>query len=102
MRVYNATPPPYGPYKIVVPDLSIDMDQALMDQVFSHHAQSTCSIGLNATNSCVDSRFRVHGVEALRVVDASVFPRAMGGFPILPTFMISEKATDVILGDVRG
>ncbi|KAF1935582.1 hypothetical protein EJ02DRAFT_460254 [Clathrospora elynae] len=77
--------------------MSDNMDQALEDQIFSHHAQSSCSIGLNGTNSCVDSSFRVHGVESLRVVDASVFPIAMGGFPILPTFMISEE-TDVILG----
>lgn len=102
LDVYNNTPSPYGPYKVIAPDPSVDIDQAIMDQAFSHHAQSSCAIGLDATDSCVDSRFRVHGVDALRIVDASVFPIAMGGFPILPTFLISTKASDVILQDAKG
>lgn len=51
--------------------------------------------------ACLDSRFRVRGVEGLRVVDASVFPHIPGAFPVLPVYMISEKATDVILEDVQ-
>jgi choline dehydrogenase-like flavoprotein len=47
----------------------------------------------------VDSRFRVHGVEGLRVVDASVFPRIPGFFIVTPVYMVSEKASDVILED---
>jgi choline dehydrogenase len=47
----------------------------------------------------VDSRFRVHGAEGLRVVDASVFPRIPGLFIAVPIYMISEKASDVILED---
>jgi choline dehydrogenase len=45
----------------------------------------------------VDSRFRVHGAEGLRVVDASVFPRIPGFFIATAIYMISEKATDAIL-----
>jgi choline dehydrogenase len=45
----------------------------------------------------VDSEFRVIGVENLRVVDASVFPRIPGFFIVTPTYMIAEKAADVIL-----
>jgi choline dehydrogenase len=97
---YEDTPPPYGPYTVINPDPNIDIDQAIMDQTFSHHAQSSCAIGLSDGDSCVDSKFRVHGVHALRVVDASVFPRPMGGFPILPTFLIGTKASDVILSDL--
>ncbi len=41
---------------------------------------------------CVDSEFRVNGVDGLRVVDASIFPRTPGGFPVAPTFVISQKA----------
>jgi choline dehydrogenase len=99
---YNETSSPYGPYTVISPDLSIDFDQATMDQTYSHHAQSSCAIGLNDTDSCVDSCFRVHGVDALRIVDASVFPRPMGGFPILPTFLIGTKASDVILQELNG
>ncbi|KAF1973568.1 alcohol oxidase [Bimuria novae-zelandiae CBS 107.79] len=99
LDVLRDTPPPYGPYTIIQPDPSIDMKQAIMDQAFSHHASGTCRIGLSDTDSCVDSRFRVHGVEELRVVDASVFPDVPGGFPILPTFLVGTKASDVILQD---
>jgi choline dehydrogenase len=101
LNVYNNTPPPYGPFKIITPNLSIDINQAIMDQAFSHHVQSSCPMGVDATKSCVDSRFRVHGVASLKIVDASVFSRPMGAFPILPTFLISTKASDVILQDAK-
>ena len=48
----------------------------------------------------LDSRFRVRGTSGLRVVDASVFPRIPGTFILLPTYMVSEKAVDVLLGDI--
>jgi choline dehydrogenase len=47
----------------------------------------------------VDSAFRVHGAQRLRVVDASIFPRIPGFFIVTPIYMISEKAADVILAD---
>jgi choline dehydrogenase len=47
----------------------------------------------------VDSRFRVHGIRNLRIVDASIFPRIPGYFIVTPIYMIAEKATDVILDD---
>ena len=50
----------------------------------------------------MDSRFRVHGTKGLRVVDASVFPRIPGFFIVTPIYMISEKATDVLLADAAG
>jgi choline dehydrogenase-like flavoprotein len=43
------------------------------------------------------SDFRVHGTRGLRVVDASVFPRIPGFFPVGAIYMIGEKAADVIL-----
>jgi choline dehydrogenase len=45
----------------------------------------------------VDSAFRVHGTQGLRVVDASVFPKIPGFFILTAVYMISEKTTDVIL-----
>jgi choline dehydrogenase len=69
-------------------------------EAWGHHASGTCAIGpASDPNSVVDSRFRVHGVGGLRVVDASVFPRIPGFFIATPTYMISEKASDVILED---
>lgn len=50
----------------------------------------------------LDSRFRVRGVAGLRVVDAPVFPRIPGTFIVLPIYMVSEKAADVILDDAGG
>ena len=47
----------------------------------------------------VDSKFRVHGTKNLRVVDASVFPHIPGLFIVTAIYMISEKASDVILAD---
>ena len=47
----------------------------------------------------VDSNFRVYGVNNLRIVDASIFPHIPGFFIVTPIYMISEKASDVILAD---
>jgi len=49
----------------------------------------------------LDSSFRARGVNKLRVVDASAFSKVPGAVPVLPKFMISEKAADVILKDVK-
>jgi len=71
------------------------------DESWGHHASCTAKIGGEDDPMAVlDSRFRVRGVSGLRVVDASVFPEIPGFFIVLPTFMISEKATDVILADL--
>lgn len=70
-------------------------------QAYSHHATSTCAIGADDDPLAVlDSRFRVRGVEGLRVVDASVFPVVPGAFPSCPTMMLSAKAAETILEDV--
>ena len=72
------------------------------DHAWGHHACGTCRIGpLSDPLAVIDSRFRVHGVQGLRVVDASVFPRIPGFFIVTPIYMISEKATEVILADAR-
>ncbi|OTA53811.1 GMC oxidoreductase [Hypoxylon sp. EC38] len=67
-------------------------------QAYSHHATGTCAIGsVSDPMTVLDSKFRVKGVKRLRVVDASVFPKPPGAFPVLPTFMISKKAAKDIL-----
>ncbi|KAK5661798.1 hypothetical protein OQA88_9900 [Cercophora sp. LCS_1] len=71
-------------------------------QAYSHHASSTCAIGADDDKLAVlDSKFRVRGVNGLRVVDASSFPVVPGAFPVLPTMMLSQKATEDILADAK-
>jgi choline dehydrogenase len=50
------------------------------------------------TLAVVDGELKVRGVRGLRVVDASVAPRTIGGNTNVPTLMIAEKASDLILG----
>jgi choline dehydrogenase len=70
------------------------------DNAWGHHASCSCRIGpAGDPLAVVDSRFRVHGVRGLRIVDASVFPRIPGFFIAAAVYMISEKASDVIVED---
>lgn len=74
----------------------------LHKQTFGHHPTSTNRIGAdNDTMSVLDSKFRVRGVAGLRVVDASAFARIPGVFPVVSTFMISQKASDDMLAELK-
>ena len=71
------------------------------NNAWGHHASCTCAIGPRENGGVLSSDFRVHGVQGLRVVDASVFPRIPGFFVISAIYMIAEKAADVILADAE-
>lgn len=86
----------------MLPGKSIDerdeIKQFIKDEAWGHHACGTCKIGRKDDRMAVlDGEFRVYGTQNLRVVDASVFPFIPGFFIVTPIYMISEKASDVIL-----
>ncbi|KAF8183123.1 hypothetical protein BJ912DRAFT_1061356 [Pholiota molesta] len=73
----------------------------IMQEAWGHHASCTVPIGADndTTTTVLDSNFRVKGVDGLRVVDASVFPKIPSFFIVTAVYMISEKAAGVIIQD---
>ncbi len=86
------------------PGLAVDGDEALLEDIRQRadtvfHPTSTCRMGPDPSSTVVDERLRVHGVEALRVADASIFPTVTSGNTNAPTIMVGEKASDLVLAD---
>ncbi|CAH0002408.1 unnamed protein product [Clonostachys byssicola] len=97
LNLFNQTSETWAPITIVSPGPGEDLRQSLKDEVFGHHATGSCRMGPKGDrDACIDSQFRVQGVEGLRVADASVFPRAPGAWPTMPTYMIGLKLADIL------
>lgn len=76
------------------------MKDFIRQEAWGHHACCTSAIGGdNDAQAVLDADFRVRGVDGLRVVDASSFPKIPGYYIALPIYMISEKAAEVIIAD---
>ncbi len=88
----------------ILPGTECNSDEQLMSFVRNNawtvfHQCGTCRMGDNAESSVVDARLRVHGVQSLRVADASVFPTIPTGNTNAPSIMVGERAADFILQD---
>jgi len=64
----------------------------------AYHPSCTCKMGVDEMSVVDPLTMRVHGIDGLRVVDASVMPYVTNGNIYAPTMMIAEKAADIILG----
>nr|MBA2445571.1 choline dehydrogenase [Nocardioidaceae bacterium] len=86
------------------PGLSVETDQQILDWVAKDaetalHPSCTAKMGTDSMAVTDPATMRVHGVEGLRVVDASVMPFVPNGNIYAPVMMVAEKAADIILGN---
>lgn len=93
-----------GAFERVWPPADVSSEQDLKEfaknEAWGHHASCTCPIGADDDAMAVlDTNFKVRGVDGLRVVDASVFPKIPGFYIVLAIYMASEKAADVIIAE---
>ena len=103
-RIYRTPPQADLTGEELLPGAALTTDAELDDHIRRHagvtqHPVGTCAMGTGSM-SVVDPQLRVHGIEALRVVDASVMPTVPGANINAPTIMIAERASDLILGRV--
>ena len=98
----------FAPYRgeEIVPGRGVNSDDEIRAFIRAkaetiYHPIGTCKMGDAAHDpfAVVDARLRVHGIDGLRVVDASIMPLLVGGNTNAPTVMIAEKAADLIKVD---
>jgi choline dehydrogenase len=86
------------------PGSSVETDEEILgwvarDAETALHPSCTCRMGIDAGAVVDPSTLRVHGVDGLRVVDASVFPYVTNGNIYAPVMMVAERAADLIRGN---
>ncbi|HWU23464.1 MAG TPA: choline dehydrogenase, partial [Nocardioides sp.] len=98
--------PAFAPYNDgeISPGPSVETDDEILDWVRKDaetalHPSCTAAMGIDEMSVVDPSSMKVHGVEGLRVVDASVFPFVTNGNIYAPVMMVAEKAADLIAGN---
>jgi choline dehydrogenase len=98
--------PAFDPYSggETSPGPSVATDEEILDWVARDaetalHPSCTCRMGVDDMSVVDPATMRVHGLDGLRVVDASVFPYVPNGNIYAPVMMVAEKAADLIRGD---
>jgi len=86
-----------------LPGPSTENDEDWLDHIrktagTTYHPTSTCMMGSHG-KAVVDTVLRVHGIEGLRVIDASIMPTVVSGNTNAAAVMIGEKGSDMILQD---
>ncbi|MCB9435272.1 MAG: choline dehydrogenase [Ardenticatenaceae bacterium] len=86
------------------PGTAVQTDQEILDWVghdgeTAYHPSCTCKMGVDPLAVVDPNSMAVHGLEGLRVVDASVMPYVTNGNIYAPTIMLAEKAADLIMGN---
>jgi len=96
--------PAFAPFNggEIQPGTAVQSDADILDWVArdaetAYHPSCTCKMGTDALSVVDPQTMRVHGVDGLRVVDASVMPTITNGNIYAPTIMLAEKAADLIL-----
>jgi choline dehydrogenase len=89
----------------IAPGVAVQSDEEILEWVrqtadTAYHPVGTCKMG-NDPMAVVDSELRVHGIEGLRVADASIMPTLISGNTNGPTIMIGEKCSDMVLAATR-
>ena len=90
-----------------LPGVAVQRDDELLDYirrfgVSSYHVNGTARMGpADDAGAVVDARLRVHGLQGLRIADASVMPDIPSANTCAATMMIGEKAADLLLEDAR-
>jgi choline dehydrogenase len=100
------TQPAFDPFNAgeLSPGAAVETDEEILDWVARDaetalHPSCTCRLGVDELSVLDPETMRVHGLDGLRVVDASVFPYVTNGNIYAPTMMVAEKAADLILGN---